>query len=145
MLTDLNFPPNAVDNQAFMMLDYARDNSYSFPNDSNLILQENLFNRSPPVNLTGTDSFIYNSLVTNDLSVTNDHSSSCDFQTDFDISTNVSNYFPSTSTTYDDDLEGQPLDTNKFLNEQYLVKTDKTPRDSEEDFNNIESSAIEKK
>ncbi|XP_066932105.1 uncharacterized protein [Clytia hemisphaerica] len=134
LLTDFTFttPMNQYEmngNQTFMLLDhYQRDSTFSFNSDGSLIVQNTNFQQ--PSTLTGTDNFIYDPSLMIDSSLVADPS--CSTQSvggsandlcnpDFNIrDTPVSPIF---SSDYDRAVDGkEPLDTNKFLNEQYLIK-----------------------
>ena len=145
LLTDLNFSSvnglGVNSNQTFMMLDYfQRDSSFSFANDGSLIVQATNFDQETRASDPTNASVMYNtSLVPSEHLVdtdTNPTSALCG--TDFTLgNTNVTSIFTS-DNDYDDELS-QPIDTNKFLNEQYLVK--KT--DPEIPKETIESPVVE--
>jgi len=126
LLADLNYPANGFgmnSNQTFMVDYFQRDSSFSFANDGSLIVQATNFDQiTTASNPTNSADVMYNtSLVPSDLVDTDTNPTSALCGTDFTLgNANTPSIFTN-ANDYDDELS-QPLDTNKFLNEQYLVK-----------------------
>lgn len=113
-------------NQSYnMMLDYSRDTSFSMNNDAGLILPDTSFTRDSSNPLTGTDDYIYGaSMAPHELTERRPRFHDVLFTREDSGGTSLasaSQFNMENSSSAD---ERQPLDTSKFLNEQYLLKND---------------------